>query len=518
MAFVAAMNTVPAIGVNGSAVLTEAQVGDPRVVLFTSAIRDCDADFIERQLDLIGPTEDAWLIAFQTRDVRGGKGEREVFYKMIRHLLTKSDIGLSLRMLALVPQYGCWIDLIHLMENPPNFIIKHAIIQMIMDQLAKDEAAMAEKKPVSLLAKWLPRENKAHSKLIPEFANIGLNDTEQTKNWKLMQYRKRLSALNKYLKTTEINMCGSTWAQIEPSAVPGRCLNINRTAFFNQKLKQPNKARTTKDDRIKCADNFKSFMIKVATGEKKINGAETVFPHHITQQLQWNCSAEQQVLLEAQWNAIREATAAGGGLKRTVVMSDVSGSMEGTPMNVSIALGILISEINDSEFKDHVLTFDTTPTWISLTDCKTLKEKVERLQAAPWGGSTNFEGAMDLILDRLVGAKVKPEDQPDDLLVLTDMGFDAASQGSAFHLDEVRRKWTAAGYKVPRIIIWNLRSQYKEYQATATQSAVLTLSGWSPALLKTLSSESKNIDNSVEVLRALLDDLRYDAVRAAYRG
>jgi hypothetical protein len=518
MAFVAAMNNAPATGVNGSAVLTEEQVGDPRVVLFTSAIRDCEADFIERQLDLIGPTEDAWLIAFQTRDVRGGKGEREVFYKMINYLLSKSDIGLSLRMLALVPEYGCWIDLIHIMEHAPTFIIKNAIIQMIKDQLVKDEAAMAAKKSVSLLAKWLPREQKAHANLIPEFANIGFNDTKQTKNWKLMQYRKRVSALNKYLKTTEINMCGGTWAQIEPSAVPGRCLNINRTAFFNQKLKQPNKSRTASADRIKCADNFKTFMFQVRTGEKKINGAETVFPHQITKKIALDCSEEQEALLEEQWNAIREKTAAAGGLTKTVVISDVSGSMEGTPMDISIALGILISEINDSEFKDHVMTFHTTPSWVSLASCKSLKEKVERMQAAPWGGSTNFEASMDLILDRLVAASVRVEDQPDDILVLTDMGFDEASHGSAFHIDEIRRKWSAAGYKVPRIIIWNLRAQYKEYHASAQQSAVLTLSGWSPALLKTLSSDKKNIDNSVEVLRALLDDSRYDPVRAAFRG
>ena len=85
--FVSAMNLMKA-GVNGSTVFTEEAL-DPRVVLFTSAIRDIDFNFIKNNLyKFIGKSNeyelDGWLLAFQIRDIRGGKGERDVFYKMLK--------------------------------------------------------------------------------------------------------------------------------------------------------------------------------------------------------------------------------------------------------------------------------------------------------------------------------------------------------------------------------------------------------------------------------------------------
>lgn len=44
------------------------------------------------------------------------------------------------------------------------------------------------------------------------------------------------------------------------------------------------------------------------------------------------------------------------------VMSDVSGSMSGVPMNVSIGLGLVISQLNKHpKFGQRVMTFETNP-------------------------------------------------------------------------------------------------------------------------------------------------------------
>lgn len=54
-----------------------------------------------------------------------------------------------------------------------------------------------------------------------------------------------------------------------------------------------------------------------------------------------------------------------------------------------------------------------------------LQEKVATLRRAAWGGSTNFEAAMDLIARVVEANRLLPEDIP-DLIVFSDMQFDTA--------------------------------------------------------------------------------------------
>jgi len=50
-----------------------------------------------------------------------------------------------------------------------------------------------------------------------------------------------------------------------------------------------------------------------------------------------------------------------GSLGSVLPLCDVSGSMTGTPMSVSVAMGIWLSALAAPEFKDLVLTFTTRP-------------------------------------------------------------------------------------------------------------------------------------------------------------
>merc|ERR1711924_481509 len=70
----------------------------------------------------------------------------------------------------------------------------------------------------------------------------------------------------------------------------------------------------------------------------------------------------------AQWASMRrdvDAQIAATGVKRGALVSlvDVSGSMAGVPMEVSIALGLLVSDLADEPFKHRVLTFESQPRW-----------------------------------------------------------------------------------------------------------------------------------------------------------
>jgi hypothetical protein len=213
-------------------------------------------------------------------------------------------------------------------------------------------------------------------------------------------------------------------------------------------------------------------------------------------------------------------------------MSDFSGSMSGLPKLISLALGILISEVNHDSFKDHILTFDAQPTWHSFSGYTTLKEKVDSIsRQLGQGMNTNFFGACMSILERMKAHRVPVGEEPEDLIVLTDMGFDEASDCSsdtwttqltliqdAFHQAGEEVWGVGKGWKPPRIVIWNLRAEYNDFHAKADQEGVLQLSGWSPSVLKVLQTKGIQPETPEQGLRAVLDDCRYDPVRAIWNA
>lgn len=549
MAFVAAMNTpLTKAGVKGSDVYTEAGVGDDRVALFQQLVRGCTATYIETQVlraFTVTPQNDVLrdyaVMAFQARDVRGGKGERDVFYHMF-FAIAKARPATIKPLVELIPEYGCWVDCWNLWEMAPAHATVCDAVRAAIVDLAKwfyfEDAAKLDRgeKSISLVGKWLPREGSKHNDLAQTFANVFHPEpAEQDDRWRA--YRKGCSRLNAALKTTEINMCGGTWAAIEPGTVPGRLLAKGRKAFLNENAPRKGKPRrgafTTglrhpdSADRLACREHFLAHTKKALKGEVTMKGADTVYPHELVRKFMGYCSStttDEDAMIEAQWKAIREATAAAGGLGRAVAMSDFSGSMSGTPMEVSMALGILISEITHPAFRDHIIGFDSNPNWISLVGKSTLKEKVTHAQNFAQGTSTNFQAACDLILTRLVEHKVPAAEAPTDLIVLTDMGFDAACGGTRVtktkawetHIQMIQNSFVSAGYIAPRIVLWNLRAAYKDFHAKAEETGVVVLSGWSPSLLKAISANGVMVKTPYEGLREILDDSRYDKVRAAW--
>jgi hypothetical protein len=215
-------------------------------------------------------------------------------------------------------------------------------------------------------------------------------------------------------------------------------------------------------------------------------------------------------------------------------MVDVSGSMSGTPMEVAIALGILVSMTCNPAFRNRFITFDFKPTWVDLTGCQSLFDKVKKTQSAPWGGSTNFEAAFEMILKAARDARLTPDQIP-DLIVFSDMQFNQAGRfGETMH-DVIKRRFAEAGveicgrpYPAPKIIYWNLRGDTHGFPVQANTPNTQMLSGFSPSLLKLLLDGEPMVVEEVaedgtvtqrkitpeETLRKALDDERYNRIRA----
>lgn len=548
------------VGVKGSDVYTAEGVGDPRVALSVLLVRGAEQKTIEDGIrailvdETLGPLEkrieDLFLMTFQTRDVRGGKGERLVSEVMWRELLkNKQTEKVAKFMMELIPEYGSWRDVFLFKEH----CLPLALAQLQKDEKALEETAEGQPKKLSLMAKWAPREG-SDFELTKKFAEL-LDRSEPRLSRQLASYRKRIAKLNKALDTTEIKMCGGDWEEIDPAKVPGRCLQKNMRAFLNEKAGkkkgenvEPGQLRHPTDvARMACRQHFQDHFAKAAEGKAKVNGAQTVFPHELIKKIAGgNVSEDEKNGVIAQWNAIVEKAQEGGGLGRSLAMCDFSGSMHmnsqgSLPYWASMAMGLLISELTTDEFKDTFLTFDSDPTMHVLPKGDIFKRVASIGEYIGQGTSTDFQKAMDLVLGTLKKNRVEPGKEPENLIVLTDMNWDSAC-GSAdrssytghfyrnmvktapwqTHVEMIRENFKRAGediwgegkgWKMPTIVIWNLAASSSDFHATADTEGVVMLAGWSPSLFKVLQTDGVVQWTPYQALRIQLDDVRYDAVR-----
>ena len=470
---------------------------------------------------------DAFVLAYHTRDIRGGKGERDLFIHMIIALNANSQLATEAT-LHLIPEYGCWRDVFKLM---PYF--RKNLSKLVIDQLNQDETL----EHPSLLAKWLPREHNTNDKEIAMYL-AKLLEPNKPKAQEL--YRKRVSALNKKLNTVEIDMCANHFENIEPSKVPGRALKLYTRAFLNQPATGFHSRRIYASkslDRIMCARNFTDYLALASQGKAKIIGANTVFPHELVAKVLADdfVSDAEHDAIEAQWQTIVKSIKEQGALSNTLAMCDFSGSMTGTPMNVSMALGLIIAECNTGIFKDHILTFDSKPTLHKFT-ATTLIGRVNEVRHLAQGMSTDFQAAYNLVIQKMKEMCVQVGQEPKDLIVLTDIGWDQAcgfdvkdtdavkTKPFETHIQIIQRAFQQTSellfgihnkWEPPRIVIWNLRAPFNDFNATNTELGVVQLSGWSPSLLNVIITKGIDAFTPQAMLRAQLDDERYDPVRLA---
>ena len=377
--------------------------------------------------------------------------------------------------------------------------------------------AATPKAKLTLAAKWAPTEGSFYDRASGLAGKIALKlfpyskegpAPDAHKKYAARQYRKLLAPLRAELDIVERKMASKRWREIAPTNVPGVANKKYRKALMNKPLK-PSKGvalpddpstvvRSLDEDRVQCAANFEEAIQAVIRGDegvKRVKGSANE-PHTLTKPFM-NHSAEEDTMLEAQWIDMRKTLAENGNFTPGLCMVDVSGSMGGLPMEVSIALGILLSQLLPAPWTGRFLTFDSNPTWHDISGCASLRECVRSTMRAPWGGSTNFFGALNSILDEAVKAGVPNDLMPRTLFVFSDMQFNQATPGaygqqgnmedSVFkHAgDDVRARFQAAGYQTPHIVFWNLRAGgTPSFQAEADTPGVSMVSGYSQQLMK----------------------------------
>jgi len=403
---------------------------------------------------------------FYNRDVRGGQGERRSFQIMFKWLCENVPSYAKL-VFDLVPEYGRWDDLFVGLDSS----LYPQIVSFIHQNLMEGNV---------LLKKWMPRENKSKSDLaLALMEALGMSPRE---------YRKAIAL---HGEVVENFMCSNEWMAINYSHVPSVASKNYRKAFSRHD-----------------AERYVEWLSAIEKGDDpkvKIN-AGAIFPHDILRAYLGSTRPSLTVdrTVEAQWKALPDFVNEGLNF---IAVVDTSQSMESDlAWEVAFALAIYLGERNKSVFKDAFITFSRIAKLIRFPSNASLREKLNEILKHRIVEDTNFESVFKLILDKAVAGKVSQEDMPTHVIVLSDMQFNPARNVPSDNAQQmIERMYAKAGYSVPQIIYWNLRSS-NGVPVKFDESGTCLVSGYSPSLMQSLLDGQLTPMN---MMLAVLDRKRY---------
>jgi hypothetical protein len=228
-------------------------------------------------------------------------------------------------------------------------------------------------------------------------------------------------------------------------------------------------------------ERFEKYLEDVKAGKTTI-AAGALLPHKIIGSL---VDGDGGKVAELQWKRMVDDLLKKGKMRNCLAVCDVSGSMNGIPMEVSVALGLLVSELSDEPWKGKVITFSANPQ-LHVIQGDNLKSKTDFVMDMEMGMNTNFQKVFDRILDVAVNGNLKEDQMIKRIFVFSDMEFDQASVNPwETDYQAVTRKYTEKGYgsAVPQIVFWNLRDSTAT-PVPATQKGVALVSGFSKNLFQ----------------------------------
>ena len=392
-------------------------------------LRNCSrTDILERFEQAFNENmELATQVAYWARAARQGSGEKNTFYTILDEIAKSSPdfVSDNANTLALLGYYKDLLRYFHI----PGVVSSFAQSIKSKDRLA---------------CKWAPRKGENARKLRDE---LGFTNK---------QYRKWIG---EHSETVEDLMSNKLFSSVNYSSVPGGAMRKYKEAFMKRDLARFDEWKNDKTMTASVSATYPHQVIEVASGD--------------------------EALADKMWNSLEDFVTEGENI---LPMIDTSGSMFGGPLEIAISLGMYLAEKNKSEFQDTFLTFSESPELVRL-EGGTVAERMRNIEQANWGMNTNFTKAYHLILQTAVTYNVDKNSMPTMLLVLSDMQFDESQDDgvSKVHFDDIKAKFEQSGYKMPKLVFWNLNS-YRGNQSTMNEDGVCMVSGFSPSIMKAILS------------------------------
>ncbi|KAL1568146.1 hypothetical protein AAHA92_03547 [Salvia divinorum] len=356
---------------------------------------------------------------------------------------------------------------------------------------------------ISLTAKWCPSLDSSFDRItllcetvakkvfpVTEFREYeGVEEAHYAYRVRDRLRKEVLVPLKKALQLPEVYIGAKNWGSLPYNRVASVAMKNYKTHFSNH------------DE-----ERFSEYLEKVKSGKATI-AAGALLPHQIIESLN---DEDDGKVAELQWRRMVDDMAKIGKLSNCLAISDVSMSMEGIPMKVSVALGILLSELSEEPWKGKIITFSETPE-LHIMEGESLKSKTEFVERMDWGLNTDFQKVFDVILEVAVKGKLKAEEMIKRLFVFSDMEFDQAS-ATPWETDyeAIVRKFREKGYGecVPEIVFWNLRDS-RATPVPGNRKGVALVSGYSKNLMKMFLGEGGIMD-PIMVMDAAIAGKKYE--------
>lgn len=300
-----------------------------------------------------------------TRDIRYGKGERDLTYMMVYTLYTFFPIPAIYLIKEIVGEntesYGSWKDIARLCDyikretNAENPLII-TLVEMAINRLKLD---ITEKEPPSNVAKWIPRENSKYGWLFDIFVKTYYQTDIPPKNTHRASFRKLVSGVNNKLNKSDMTK-------------PVRPL---------------------------------TFSIPIETYVKRaINITE---------------ETEDQKMLDIKWEKYSKQWSTLN--KNIIPLIDVSAGLSNYEYNTAIGIGLLLSE--NSILQNRMILFSQTASWISLDKTLGFTNMIKEIMSkAPPPTARRIDTGFDLIKGAILETKMK-KDQINNLEVVVISNF-----------------------------------------------------------------------------------------------
>lgn len=424
---------------------------------------------------------------FYIRDVRGGQGERR-FFRVCMNWLAKNDPIAVKRNLKYFSEYGRWDDLYCLVGT----CLEADAFKILNDQLILD---MTCETP-SLCAKWVKSENTSSAK-----TRRLATKTRKALGMDHKHYRKMLSILRARINVLERLMSANKWEEIKFDKIPSKAGLIYKNAFARRDIIKEKYAKFAKDatTKVNAATLYPYEVV-----EKAINGSR------------YGYNDTDRAMINKYWDNLTDYF--NGATFNAIAMVDTSGSMRGTPINVAISLGLYCAERMKGPFHNHYISFSSRP---QLIECEGVDfvDKVRRIYQTNLIDNTNIEAAFDMLLNAAIRNHIPQHEMPQNVIVISDMEFDAAT-GNGWDcwnrarntntltaataetvMEGVARKWAQHGYECPHIIYWNVDARNDNIPALGV-GRVSFVSGFSPSIFNTIMSGKDGIDLMLDKLNS----------------
>jgi len=451
-----------------------------------------------------------------TRDISAGCGERELAYMQLFEL-ARQDAGAASHALETVVTWqlektkplGSWKDvkgLVAYMRRTMNMRderdmaaylgLTNRAVKLVNERLARDVLAFYNDEDVdgvddgvSLVSKWIPRENKSkkygnfyerlacdyYKEWIPKDRSAKPASYEKAVVKCKIHYRKLVSFLNQYLETPQIKMCQQRWSDIAFSKTTRLTRDLQDRALLNLKPNEPGKRHVQNLDREACAEKYKVWKCDTINYN---DGIKTDLATHVAVSKYYSSCSSLAYNRNAEWAAFASQEALKNKLSHVIpVLAGNSTKAIGLALAVAenaatgrtliVKDGETGGEKGGETGREEFVLHDLDASFVK--NVKYLTNKANKAPGARLHSAHSHPMYKCLIsaLKLLVESKVTPkETRPSaepgfTVTIFTDddssgMFDDEVSFGEV--LNEASLLYREFGYGVPSVVLWAMAS------------------------------------------------------------